>query len=79
MGLPIFGMARVLDVEDLDVIALAPSQIAAAGFELKIEAAVARFALVVIKLDLAINAPVAIGRGSENVSGFAGGACRMAN
>src|SRR5262249_23087946 len=55
---PVLDVARVLDREDLGVVAATPPQIRVARLELDVHALTAGLSAFVLELDLAVDAPV---------------------
>src|SRR5499426_3840055 len=72
-------MALVFNGKDFRVVALAGGEVGIAGLELQVDALAAGFAVVVLELDFAINAPVGVRSGAENLSCLSGNSERMAD
>jgi hypothetical protein len=73
--LPVIGPARILDLEDLR--AIAPAFPGVAGLELHLETLPGGAALVVLELDLAINAVIAVRVAAIDLPGFRHDASRV--
>ena len=70
-GLPVLGVARVFDGENFAFVAAARAQVGIAGFQLQVEAFAAGPAFVVFEFDFAVETPIGVGRGTENLPRFA--------
>src|SRR5262245_48127888 len=72
-------MTLVLNGEDFRVVTLARGEVGITRLELQVEALAAGFAVVVLELDFAINAPIGVWDGAENLPCLSGNSERMAN
>jgi hypothetical protein len=67
MLLPVIRVPRVLDREDLGVVALPRVQVGIAGLELQIDALSAGFPVIILELDFGVDPPVLLGDAPENL------------
>jgi hypothetical protein len=70
MRLPVFDVAWVFDSERLLAVTLTFTKMRITRLKLKINALAACLTLFILKLNLPINAPIAIGRRAKDMPGF---------